>query len=611
MMRSKRRRWSAWAFLAAVVVVVPGLSWAAAPEALQHLRLDRYVETYAVNPDQTYVLTVSSDATLLSRRGIAAGERETMDFYPKSQSLDLVEAWVDQPDGSRLVVQPGSIFTRPSQASQSAPGFTDSQTTTVLFPQLREGSRTHVVWRQTQKTPPLLGLQITSQAPQEWAVGEQIVDITAPESVPLHWRARGDFAVSETIANGSRHVSARIANRPGAEPERNSVASSDFQPIFLATSLPHLEAIGAIYHRQNLDRAVVTPEIEKLAAHIAGDRTGLDAARAIYNWVTVNIRYVAVYLDQNDGWVPHPAGEVLARGYGDCKDHVVIMQSLLAARGIKADPAIIDWGRRFEPLPLWVSQFNHAIIYLPDFDLFLNPTNPYARFEALDPTLSGKLVVIATEAGRVSRTPDLEPDDARYRLDATAKILADGTIEGTAKLSMSAYSESTIRSAVATPEGGFGEYTTSAPRDLTSAFDITARWRSPHGAPPCCVAAPIPAPGGLDLSRPAQLRQYLSREGQRRNPVMVGAKDLGWTTRVELPEGARATALPKDVAVVNQAGSYTAHYTLMPDGLKVDRRLVLTHSVFQPKEVPSLEAVIYAALDDARAPFTVQRAVGE
>lgn len=599
---------------------------AAPADISQHLRLDHYVESYVVNPDQTYVRTVRSDATLLSRRGISAGERETMDFYPKSQSLELVEAWVDQPDGTRLVVQPGSIFTRPSQASQSAPGFTDSQTTTVLFPQLREGSRTHVIWRETQKTPPLLGLQIISQAPQEWAVGEQIVEVTAPESVPLTWRARGGFAVQETKDGGIRHVTARIADRPGMEPERNSVASSDFQPVFLATSLPNLEAIGAIYHRQNLDRAVVTPQIEGLAATIVGDRTGLDATRAIYNWVTVNIRYVAVYLDQNDGWVPHPAGEVLARGYGDCKDHVVIMQSLLAARGIKADPAIIDWGRRFEPLPLWVSQFNHAIIYLPDFDLFLNPTNPYARFEALDPTLSGKLVVIATEFGRVARTPELRPDDAQYRLDATAKLMADGTIEGVAKLSMSAYSESNIRSAIAnasstadlaeqvlraTSEGGFGEYTTSSPRDLSTPFSIEARWRSPHGAPPCCAAAAIPAPAGLDLSRPAQLRQYLSRETGRRNPMMIGAKDLAWTTRIELPEGAGTSAIPKEVAMVNAAGSYTAHYTPLPDGLRVERHLVIAHSVFQPQDVGALEAVIYAALDDARAPFTVTRAVGE
>lgn len=613
-----------WRTLVAAAAALTASNMAHA-EAVQHLRLDHYDESYVVAADQTYALTVTSDATLITRRGIAAGEREAMDFYPRSQSLDLLEAWVDQPDGTRLVVQPGSIFTRPSQAAQSAPGFSDSQTTTVLFPQLTEGSRTHVKWRQTQNKPPLLGLQIVSQLPLQWAVGEQTTEIAVPEQVPFHWRQRGGFEVSEQVEGGVRHVAARIANRLGAEAERNSVASGDFQPVFAATSLPNLEAIGAIYHRQSRDRAAVTPQIQAVADRIAGDRTGIDAARAIYDWVTVNIRYVAVYLDQNDGWVPHPAGEVLARGYGDCKDHVVIMQALLAARGIRADPAVIDWGRHFQPLPLWVSQFNHVIVYLPDFDLYVNPTNPYARFEALDPTLAGKLVVIATEQGRVARTPELRPQDAQYRMDSAERLLADGTVEGTATLTMSAFEESGVRSAVAqspsttylaeqvlrsTPEGGFGDYATSAPRDLSIPFAVTATWHSAHAAPPCCAAAAIPTPTGPDLNRLAQLRVYLSREGKRRNPVLVGAKDLSWNTVITLPDGAAATNPPHDLTLVNAAGSYTAHYVTEARGLRVERHLVIAASVFQPADVPALEAVIYAALDDARAPFTVQRATG-
>lgn len=93
--------------------------------------------------------------------------------------------------------------------------------------------------------------------------------------------------------------------------------------------------------------------------------------------------------------------------------------------------------------------------------------------------------------------------------------------------------------------------------------------------------------------------------------MMIGAKDLAWTTRIELPEGARGSAIPKEVAIVNAAGTYTARYTQLPDGLRVERDLVIAHSVFQPQDVGALETVIYAALDDASAPFTSTRAVGE
>ena len=598
--------------------VWPRAAWAAEP--VQHLQLDLFSRSYDVNADLTYVETIRQDATLLTRRGISAGERETMDFYPKSQALELVEAWVDQPDGSRLPVEASAIFTRPSQESQSAPGFSDSQTTTVVFPQLREGSRTHVVWKLTQKTPPLVGLQITSVVPEEWMVDEMKVQIRAPESVPLHYARRGGFSVEDNVEGGIRTIRAYIANQVGAEPERNAVSALDFQPLFLATSQPNLEALGAIYYRQSHDRSLPTPKIEALAAKIVGDRTGLEAARAIYDWVALNIRYVAIYLDENDGWVPHPAEDVLARGYGDCKDHVAIMQALLAARGIEAQPALIDWGKHFAELPLWVSQFNHAIIYLPEYDRYLNPTNPYARFDALDPTLSGKLVVLATENGRVSHTPVLRPEDNLYKFNADIRVDGDGTFAGRATISMSAYSEASFRSAVAnavspedlgeqllrgTPEGGFGRYITSAPRDLSQPFAIEAHWTSRHGAAPCCATAALPVPLGLDIARPALLRTYLTRDGERKHPAAVAAKDLNWSETIHLPDGARPAALPHDLNVENAVGFYRAHYAAIAGGVQVERRLVINRSVVQTADVAALETLIYTALDDVRATVSV------
>ena len=127
----------------------------------------------------------------------------------------------------------------------------------------------------------------------------------------------------------------------------------------------------------------MTPAISALAAQVAGGRTGEDAARAVYDWVTANIRYIAVYLDPNDGWVPHQAQTVLDHGYGDCKDHVVLMQAMLGSLGIRAEAAMIDWGDRTTEAPLWVPQFNHAIVYLPAFQRYLNPTDPYARYGTL------------------------------------------------------------------------------------------------------------------------------------------------------------------------------------------------------------------------------------
>ena len=593
-------------------------------EPVANVRIDRSDVAYVVNPDQTYSETVTVDRTLLTARGIQSHDRSAITYYPDQQNLAVLEAWVDQPDGSRLLVGPEGRFTRPSAATHGAPGFTGSLTTTVVYPQLRPGSRTHLAFRRVQTTPPLLGFNA-------WSAGELVdptlqdkMAIDLPADLNLRWRSRGAVTVSDIVEGGRRHIVATMAPTPGQEPERSSVDGSDYQPLFLATTLPGLEAIGAIYYRQSQGRAVVTPEIAALAAGVVGDRTGLDAARAIYDWVTVNIRYIALTLKPDDGWVPHAAADVLANGYGDCKDHAVLMQALLSARGIVGQAALIDWGARYADLPLASPyEFNHAIVYLPDYDIYLNPTDPYAPFGSLDRTLSGKRVVIATGTGRVARTPASTPSSYRYAIDSQVAIDAEGNIEGRAKWTMSTNVDAGIRATLAsasspsdlmdrlllgTPEGGFGSFKASDPRDLATPLTVSATWRSPRGVTLRDNEAAIAVPGGPDLKPAYRLRRYLSADGARRTPMLVGASELSWTTTISLPAGIAATRLPSDVDVATGAGRYTASYRHEAAAMRVSRTLVIDRDVFQPTEYPELERLLYAALDDARSTLTLARA---
>ena len=592
------------------------LSAAFAREPVRHARVDRSVAVYDVNPDLTFTRTETRDTTLFTDRALRQLDRAFDTFYPDKQSLEVVEAWVDQPDGTRDPVEKTSIFTRPSAASQSAPGFVNSLTTTVLFPRLTHGSRTHIVWRFTQKTPPLLGFNAENVIPFDTDVGLDETRIDIPSTVPLVWRARGGFVVDDETKDGIRHLDAHIDAVRGREQEPAMVSNEDFMPLFLATTLPSAEAVGAIVYRESEGRATVTPEIAALSARIAGGRTGLDAARAIHAWVAEHIRYVAVYLNPDDGWIPHTASEVLKAGYGDCKDYVVLMQALLAASGIEARAAMIDWGTRYADLPLWLPFFNHEIVWLPAYDHYLNPTDGNASFDALDRRLSGKQVVIVTRDGLVRRTPAATPAANRYRYFAQVNLDMDGTIDGTARYAMTPNAEIHVRNWLATassysdlarqvlaftPEGGFGEFEASDPQDIGIPLALAGPWHSPHAVNTQDGETFLRVPSGLDVYPPYRDRHKLSPDGRRETPVIADATDKRWETTIVLPSGMDIRRMPPDVDVETRAGHYTARYVRDEGTIVATRRLIIEREIVQPDDYPALEQLVYALLVDNRA----------
>ena len=144
------------------------------------------------------------------------------------------------------------------------------------------------------------------------------------------------------------------------------------------------------------DKAAVTPRIQAMADEItAGTSDRREQAHRIYDWVSKHIRYVAVVLG-NGGYVPHDAAKILENGYGDCKDHVVLLEALLKAKGIASVPALINSGNRYRaPEAATPALFNHVLSYLPEFDLYADSTIGVAPFGTLPADEYGKPVALA------------------------------------------------------------------------------------------------------------------------------------------------------------------------------------------------------------------------
>lgn len=86
---------------------------------------------------------------------------------------------------------------------------------------------------------------------------------------------------------------------------------------------------GIWYWNLQTGRFDASAEIKaKVTELTASAATPLDKMKALAKFVQQDIRYVAIELGIG-GWQPHPAADVFAHRYGDCKDKATLMRSML------------------------------------------------------------------------------------------------------------------------------------------------------------------------------------------------------------------------------------------------------------------------------------------
>lgn len=198
-------------------------------------------------------------------------------------------------------------------------------------------------------------------------------------------------------------------------------------------------------------RTAPTAEIRERVAQLTADATSLlDKLRALAAFAQRDVRYVAIEIGIG-GYQPSPAAEVFRYRYGDCKDKVTLMASMLAEIGVESYFVLIHTNRGVVS-PDFASplSFNHAIIAIrlpEDFDAGeLRATQPHSRLGRLlffDPTDSltplGLLpsalqanhgLLVAGGTGELVRLPLLPAESNQLTRFARLQLHPSGALSG-------------------------------------------------------------------------------------------------------------------------------------------------------------------------------------
>ena len=209
--------------------------------------------------------------------------------------------------------------------------------------------------------------------------------------------------------------------------------------------------VGAWYLDLTRGRRDASPEIrQKVQELTASLPAPWQKVQALASFVQKDIRYVAIELGIG-GIQPHPAAEVFAHRYGDCKDKVTLLSSMLKEIGVDSHYVIVNTrrGSVTETTPPNLG-FNHAIvaIQLPEGTgasalpaltthsklgklLYFDPTQTLIPFGRLPGGLqAGYGMLVTPEGGELQKLPQSAPE--ANGVQRTAKLTLDekGTLRG-------------------------------------------------------------------------------------------------------------------------------------------------------------------------------------
>ena len=525
----------------------------------------RTVSRYNVTFDEQGLSTgvFEFEIQALDEKGAEAISRQTIAYNSYFSALSSDDLATVKADGSVVAVDKRAIRDQPASTDTSSPYFDEQRQRIIVYSNVAPGDKIRGRLTYKAKRPEFAGefahywVQPADQPPE-------VIEITldGPASKPLHIAGNVEHSEERSGKRIIHHVRMR---QETPRPRLMAADSFDDGRRFEVSTFANYAAFAAMLNARNAPMAIPDKTLRALSTEIVGDATDTRLkVKRIHNWVARNIRYVGIGF-QDGGWTSQPASAVLASRYGDCKAHATILKALLAAQGIKANLVAVNADAQYTLTEVATANFNHAIVYVPEIDQYLDPTVSLLAFGALPANLGGK-PVLNIDSGTLASIPVPRPENFTIAADTDYTLAGDGTrrarsifsgtglgatlgrvvAQGLEKVDRPSAAKKMIENANL---GGNGDYTFPSPRELSDSYAITATFQ---------ISTPVERRDRarikmLPLTDPRPSLSALTSGGADGEPFPCRSFEYRETSSLTLPEGTNFYEKPAPV-------TYTASF---------------------------------------------------
>lgn len=584
------------------------------PELFTRIKQD--YTSYRINEDGTYVTERTRAITVLKDQAVSYCKQTSVSHSTSAEKSEILAAYTLKPDGHRIDAPQSNYQIEANGGKDTAKAaFSDRTSVTVVFPDVSVGDTVVINYRITTTDPIFPKHFSTMDTFQRTTAYDDVrVSIDAPSAMWTQFQIRDLKEVQNTEKDGRHILQWAWDNKQPIKSKRQnySVWEADKEPGYAFSTFRTYADIAENYGLRARPKAAVTPQIQKLADEITQGKTSpKDMARALYEWVAINISYAGNCVGIGTV-VPRDLDFVLGNRMGDCKDHATLLQALLEAKGIHSSQALINAGASYklQKVPV-VSMINHVITYIPDMDLFLDSTSETTPFGMLPFSDADKPVLLVDGYKEGTRTPKIPPTLNGQTLRMNIRIGESGDVKGNAQVDLKGHlavgSRDYFRHLAKEDEAelvkrffqyggleGSGKIAKEDPKELAGSyrynvnFDVTGKYD-------------IPGPGAFSIEplvfnqRPvAAYVASLMQPAEDVDSIACLGGEAEDDYVIELPANVKVTAMPPDLTIESGPYKYMASYKRQGRKLTVVRRFE-DHTVGQ---------VCQVVADPARKSFT-------
>ncbi|MFZ6848755.1 DUF3857 domain-containing transglutaminase family protein [Undibacterium sp. RuRC25W] len=379
-----------------------------------------------INADSTSVMDEEYIWRGVDQQGANGLGQQYLSFDQDKQELEILKAETIRANGEKIKVPASDI--KLQDGMLGGVSYPHRKLYQITFSKLLPGDAIHVHLRQKQRKLDLPGGDSHSEYFNYDVIrGDASYTLHYPENMPLHVASHDMEEKENKVEQGIHTITWSHRSTDTKISDSDVVNTWNKTPYVMISSFKDLKAIADGYQIGAAEKAVITPEIKTLAEQLtAGLNNDADKAKAVYDWVRKNIRYVASYIGDG-GFVPNDTKTILEKRYGDCKDHATILEALLEASGIPASQVLINASTdTYSMLPIPVFNFNHAINYVPGLHLFLDSTSDQTPFGLLPEMDYSHDVLVTKNFKEVTKTPPVSADETKILRQATIVLEANG-----------------------------------------------------------------------------------------------------------------------------------------------------------------------------------------